>query len=85
MLLFFTFDASPYTFMIKMNGFFCPDALQDITKGISRSDLPANCCTLLETSQLFRSHARFKNVYDSCNQIQSHDCVLCHVSAHGLH
>jgi hypothetical protein len=47
-------------------------------------DLSANCQELLDTGQLFRGHAKFKNVYDARNQISLRDCVLRHVSAHGL-
>ena len=33
---------------------------------------------------LFRGHAKFKNVYDARAQLSLKDCILCHVSAHGL-
>jgi hypothetical protein len=29
-------------------------------------------------------HDEFKNIYDARSQLSLHDCVLCHVSAHGL-
>ncbi len=45
----------------------------------------ANCSQLLETGQLFKGHAKFKNVYDARSQLKLRDCVLCHVSVHGLH
>jgi hypothetical protein len=54
------------------------------TEGILLSDLQANCQELLDTGQLFRGHAKFKNVYDARSQISLRDCVLRHVSAHGL-
>jgi hypothetical protein len=39
---------------------------------------------LLDTGQFFRGHAKFRRVYNTRNQIQLQDCVLRHVSAHGL-
>jgi hypothetical protein len=36
------------------------------------------------TGQLFRGHAKFRRVYNTRNQVQLRDCVLRHVSAHGL-
>jgi len=54
------------------------------TSGIPLLDLPANCQELVDTGQLFRSHAKFKNVYDTRSQLSLRDCVLHHVSAHGL-
>jgi len=58
-------------------------------KGISDSiplrDLEANCQTLLDSGQLFRGHTKFRNVYDTRNQVSLQQCVLRHVSAHGLH
>ncbi len=47
-------------------------------------DLLANCQELLDTGQLFRGHAKFKNVYDTRNQLSLHNCALLHVSAHRL-
>jgi len=38
----------------------------------------------LDTGQLFRGHAKFKNVYDTRNQVSLRDCVLRHILAHGL-
>lgn len=38
----------------------------------------------MDSGQLFHGHAKFKTVYDTRNQISLKDCVLCHVSAHGL-
>jgi len=52
---------------------------------ISLPDFSANCQELLATGQLFRGHAKFKNVYDTRNQLCLRECVLRHVSAHGLH
>ena len=54
------------------------------TTGIPLPDLQANCQHLLDTGQLFRSHAKFKNVYAARSQESLYDCVLRHVSAHGL-
>ena len=57
---------------------------QTDTNGILMNDLEANCQELLETGQLFCGHAKFKNVYDTRNQLSLQQCVLHHVSAHGL-
>jgi len=54
------------------------------TEGILLQDLAANIQQLLDTGQLFKGHAKFKNVYDTRSQIGLKDCVLRHVSAHGL-
>jgi hypothetical protein len=53
-------------------------------EGILLPDLSANCQMLLDTGQLFRGHAKFKTVYDTRTQLGLRDCVLHHVSAHGL-
>jgi len=53
-------------------------------QGILLHDFNANCVDLLETAQLFRGHTKFKNVYDARTQLSLRDCVLRHVSAHGL-
>ena len=54
------------------------------TESIALNDLEANCQGLLDSGQLFRGHARFKNVYNACTQVSLQNCVLPHVSAHGL-
>jgi hypothetical protein len=54
------------------------------TNSIPLPDLSANCQELLDTGQLFKGHAKFKNVYDARNQLSLRDCILRHVSAHGL-
>jgi hypothetical protein len=38
----------------------------------------------MDTAELFKGHAKFKTVYDAWAQLSLWDCVLCHVSAHGL-
>jgi hypothetical protein len=38
----------------------------------------------METAQLFRGHTKFKTVYDARAQLSFKDCVLRHVSTHGL-
>ncbi len=53
-------------------------------QGILLPDFNANCHDLLDTAQLFRGHAKFKNVYDARTQLSLRDCMLRHVSAHGL-
>jgi hypothetical protein len=38
------------------------------TDSILLPDLSANCQELMDTGQLFKGHAKFKNVYDARNQ-----------------
>jgi hypothetical protein len=38
----------------------------------------------MDTAQLFKGYAKFKNVYDTRMQVILHNYVLRHVSAHGL-
>ncbi len=47
-------------------------------------DLSAICQELLDTGQLFKGHAKFKNAYDTRKQLSFCECVLCHVSANGF-
>jgi hypothetical protein len=54
------------------------------SNGTMLPDFVANCHDLLETCQLFRGHAKFRNVYDARNQGSLRACVLRHVYAHGL-
>jgi len=54
------------------------------TEGILLPDLSANYQNLVDTGQLFKGHLKFKNVYDTRTQLGLKDCVLHHVSAHGL-
>jgi hypothetical protein len=54
------------------------------TSGLTLPDLTANCQSLKDTGQLFRGHAKFRNVYDACNQLSLCTTVLRHLSAHGL-
>jgi hypothetical protein len=61
--------------------YFYPGKSKD---GILLSDLSANCQHLMDTAQLFKGHAKFKNVYDARAQLSLKACVLRHVSAHGL-
>jgi hypothetical protein len=61
--------------------YFYPGKSKD---GILLSDLSVSCQQLLDTGQLFRGHAKFRNVYDTRNQISLRDCVLRHILAHGL-
>jgi len=63
---------------------FCPETNTALDQGISLPDLPDNCQRLLDTGQLFRGHATFRRVYNARAQVQLHQSVLCHVSAHGL-
>jgi hypothetical protein len=68
----------------SQNWIFCPGNLVDITQGIPLLDLPANFQTLSDTGQLFRGHCKFRCVYNARAQVQLRNCVLRHVSAHGL-
>ena len=54
------------------------------TQGTLLPDLSANIQSLLDTGQIFRGHTKFKTVYDTRTQRGLRDCVLRHVSAHGL-
>jgi len=63
---------------------FCPETNTALDQGISLPDLPDNCQRLLDTGQLFRGHATFRRVYNARAQVQLHQSVLRHVSAHGL-
>jgi len=64
--------------------FFCPGNKYDLSKRILLSDLSANYLSLLESGQLFRGHSKFPRVYQARHQAQLKECVLRHVSAHGL-
>jgi hypothetical protein len=66
---------------LDQSWYFYPGKLTD---GILLPDLWANCQHLLDTGQLFRGHAKFKNVYVTKNNHSLRDCVLRHVSAYGL-
>jgi hypothetical protein len=63
---------------------FCPGVSTDVSAGIKLLDLGATCQNLLDIGQLFRGHAKFHSVYQTRTQVQLHDCVLRHVTAHGL-
>jgi hypothetical protein len=54
------------------------------TVGTPLPDLSANAQHLLTAGQLFCGHTKFKHVYDTRAQLGLRDCVLWHVSAHGL-
>jgi hypothetical protein len=63
---------------------FCPGLNSTLSQGIKLPDLSVNCQMLLDTGQLFRGHTKFRRVYHARAQVQLRDCVLRHVSAHGL-
>jgi hypothetical protein len=63
---------------------FCPGNQVDPSQGIPLPDLSADCQYLLDTGQLFRGHSKFRRVYNARAQLQLRDCILPHVSAHGL-
>jgi len=58
--------------------------IEKIENGVSLEDLPEQCQTLLDTGQLFKGHTKFNRVYQACHQAQLNDCILRHISAHGL-
>jgi len=58
---------------LDQSWYFYPGKLTD---GILLPDLLANCQHLLDTGQLFRGHAKFKNVYVTKNNHSLRDCVL---------
>jgi hypothetical protein len=62
----------------------CPGTLVDPEKGLVLANLPSNCQQLMDTGQLFRGHTKFLRVYQMRNQVHLRDCVLRHVTAHGL-
>ena len=66
------------------NWYFCPGNTTNLEKGTMLEDLSSTCQNLLETGQLFRGHAKFHRVYQTRSQLQLKNCVLRHVSAHGL-
>jgi hypothetical protein len=63
---------------------FCSGNQVDLSQGIPLPDLSADCQYLLDTGQLFRGHSKFHQVYNARAQLQLRDCILRHVSAHGL-
>lgn len=44
--------------------------------GVILPVLTANCQHLMDTAQLFKGHAKFKNVYDACAQLSLRTCIL---------
>jgi hypothetical protein len=64
--------------------YFCFGKSSDITKGIVLPDFHANYRSLLDSGQIFQGHTKFHKVYQGRNQAQLQDCILRHVSAHGL-
>jgi len=68
----------------KDTWYFCFGKSSDISKGILLQDFHANYRSLLDSGQLFQGHKEFHKVYQARNQSQLQDCILRHVSAHGL-
>ena len=66
------------------NWFFCPGGTSDTSKFIPLKDFAADCQSLLDSAQLFKGYTKFQRVYQARSQIQLKNCVLRHVSAHGL-
>jgi hypothetical protein len=64
--------------------FFCPGNSTDLSNGILLKDLSATFQHLMDTGQLFCSHAKFHRVYNAGTQVQLKECVLRQLSAHGL-
>lgn len=56
----------------------------DPSLSIKWPDLTANAQDLLDKGQLFHDHAKFQRVYATRNRVQLSNCVLRHVSSHGL-
>jgi hypothetical protein len=73
-----------YELILRETWIFCFGNSLDLTKGVKLPDLSATYQNLLDTGQLFKGHTKFSRVYQARNQVQLKDCVLCHVSAHGL-
>ncbi len=63
---------------------FCPGNKFLPSKVIPLSDLRANCQHLLDSGQLFKGQTKFDRVYQARQQVQLKNCVLRHISAHGL-
>jgi len=63
---------------------FTPGNPTDLSQGVLLDDLSANFQNLLDTGQLFKGHSKFRRVYNTRAQLQLKNCVLRHVSAHGL-
>jgi hypothetical protein len=63
---------------------FCLGNKFTLSKAISLPDLAADCQHLLDTGQLFKGHTKFNRVYQARHQFHLKDCVLRHISAHGL-
>lgn len=55
-----------------------------IYRGVLLSDLTANYQHLMDTGQIFRGHTKFHRVYQAHHKAQLKECVLRHVSVHGL-
>jgi hypothetical protein len=53
-------------------------------EGILLPDLVADFQNLMDTAQFFKGHTKFNNVYNARMQVSLQNCVLHHVSAHGL-
>jgi hypothetical protein len=63
---------------------FCPGNSKDLSHGIELPDLSSTYQTLVDTGQFFRSHTKFKRVYNTRSQVQLRNSILRHVLAHGL-
>ncbi len=63
---------------------FCYGTSTTIINGMKLLDFMVNCQNLMDTSQLFCGHEKFHRVYQARKQVQLRDCMLHHVSAHGL-
>jgi hypothetical protein len=63
---------------------FCSGVSTDVSKSIPLPDLLSSFQSFLDSGQLFQGHTKFCRVYQTRTQIQLWDCVLRHVTAHGL-
>jgi hypothetical protein len=63
---------------------FCTGKTFVPNKSIHIPDLADHWHQYMESGQLFKGHTKFTKVYQARAQVQLRDCVLRHVSAHGL-
>jgi hypothetical protein len=66
------------------NWIFCFGNSSDLTNGVKLCDFSSNYQNLLDTGQLFKGHTKFSRVYQARNPAQLKECIIRHVSAHGL-
>jgi hypothetical protein len=72
-----------YNKTLTIIGFFVQD-ITDLKLGIVLPSFQGSCQELFDTGQIFKGHVKFRRVYAARSQLKLRDCVLRHVSAHGL-